>query len=366
MLNKIIEFSIRNKLIIGLFIIGLIGYGTYELTKLPIDAVPDITNNQVQVITVAPSFGATDIERLVTFPIEQANNNISGLTEIRSFSRFGLSLVTIVFDDETDIYWARQQVAERLQKIQSTIPQGIGTPELGPVSTGLGEIYQYVIRPKEGYEKKYNETDLRTIQDWIVRRQLLGVQGVAEVSSFGGKLKQFEISVDPNKLQSHNITIHDVFSALEANNQNTGGAYIEKGPTVLFIRSEGLIGSKEDIENISIKATENGTPLFIRDVANVNIGYSTRYGAMCYNDKGEVAGAVVMMLKDANSSDVIKKVKERVAQIQKTLPEGVIIEPFLDRTKMVNNAIGTVEQNLMEGALIVIFVLVLFLGNFRA
>ena len=366
MLNKIIEFSIRNKLIIGLFIIGLIGYGTYELTKLPIDAVPDITNNQVQVITVAPSFGATDIERLVTFPIEQANNNISGLTEIRSFSRFGLSLVTIVFDDETDIYWARQQVAERLQKIQSTIPQGIGTPELGPVSTGLGEIYQYVIRPKEGYEKKYNETDLRTIQDWIVRRQLLGVQGVAEVSSFGGKLKQFEISVDPNKLQSHNITIHDVFSALEANNQNTGGAYIEKGPTVLFIRSEGLIGSKEDIENISIKATENGTPLFIRDVADVNIGYSTRYGAMCYNDKGEVAGAVVMMLKGANSSDVIKKVKERVAQIQKTLPEGVVIEPFLDRTKMVNNAIGTVEQNLMEGALIVIFVLVLFLGNFRA
>jgi len=366
MLNKIIEFSIRNKLIIGLFIIGLIGYGTYELTKLPIDAVPDITNNQVQVITVAPSFGATDIERLVTFPIEQANNNISGLTEIRSFSRFGLSLVTIVFDDETDIYWARQQVAERLQKIQSTIPQGIGTPELGPVSTGLGEIYQYVIRPKEGYEKKYNETDLRTIQDWIVRRQLLGVKGVAEVSSFGGKLKQFEISVDPNKLQSHNITIHDVFSALEANNQNTGGAYIEKGPTVLFIRSEGLIGSKEDIENISIKATENGTPLFIRDVADVNIGYSTRYGAMCYNDKGEVAGAVVMMLKGANSSDVIKKVKERVAQIQKTLPEGVVIEPFLDRTKMVNNAIGTVEQNLMEGALIVIFVLVLFLGNFRA
>jgi cobalt-zinc-cadmium resistance protein CzcA len=366
MLNKIIEFSIRNKLIIGLFIIGLIGYGTYELTKLPIDAVPDITNNQVQVITVAPSFGATDIERLVTFPIEQANNNISGLTEIRSFSRFGLSLVTIVFDDETDIYWARQQVAERLQKIQSTIPQGIGTPELGPVSTGLGEIYQYVIRPKEGYEKKYNETDLRTIQDWIVRRQLLGVQGVAEVSSFGGKLKQFEISVDPNKLQSHNITIHDVFSALEANNQNTGGAYIEKGPTVLFIRSEGLIGSKEGIENISIKATENGTPLFIRDVADVNIGYSTRYGAMCYNDKGEVAGAVVMMLKGANSSDVIKKVKERVAQIQKTLPEGVVIEPFLDRTKMVNNAIGTVEQNLMEGALIVIFVLVLFLGNFRA
>jgi len=366
MLNKIIDFSIKNKLIIGLFVIALIGYGSYEVTRLPIDAVPDITNNQVQVITVAPSFGATDIERLITFPIEQANNNISGLKEIRSFSRFGLSLVTIVFNDETDIYWARQQVAERLQKIQAQIPQGIGTPELGPVSTGLGEIYQYVVKAKEGYEKKYSETELRTIQDWLVRRQLLGVKGVAEVSSFGGKLKQFEIAVDPNKLQSYNITIHDVFSALEKNNQNTGGTYIEKGPTVLFIRSEGLIGTISDIENISIKATENGNPLFIRDVADVKIGYATRYGAMTYNGEGEVSGAVVMMLKGANSSDVIKNVKERVVQIQKTLPEGVVIEPFLDRTKMVNNAIGTVEQNLLEGALIVIFVLVLFLGNFRA
>ena len=366
MLNKIIEFSIGNKLIIGLFVVALVGYGVYETTKLPIDAVPDITNNQVQVITVAPSFGATDIERLVTFPIEQANNNISGLLEIRSFSRFGLSLVTIVFDDATDIYWARQQVAERLQKVQSIIPPGIGIPELGPISTGLGEIYQYVVRPKEGYEHKYDATELRTIQDWIVRRQLLGVKGVAEVGSFGGKLKQFEISVNPNKLQSHNLTINDVFSALEKNNQNTGGAYIERGPTVLFIRSEGLISGKEDIENIAIKVTSSGTPVFIGEVAEVNIGYATRYGAMCYNDKGEVAGAVVMMLKGANSSEVIKNVKQRVAQIQKTLPEGVVIEPFLDRTKMVNNAIGTVEKNLLEGALIVVFILVLFLGNFRA
>lgn len=366
MLNNIIRFSIHNKLIVGLFVIALVVFGVYETTKLPIDAVPDITDNQVQVITVAPSFGATDIERLITFPIEQANNNIAGLKEIRSFSRFGLSLVTIVFDDATDIYWARQQVAERLQKVQTQIPTGIGTPELGPVSTGLGEIYQYVVRAKEGCESKYNETELRTIQDWIIRRQLLGVKGVAEVNSFGGKLKQYEIAVDPNKLQSYNITINDIFSALEKNNQNTGGAYIEKGPTVLFIRSEGLIGNMKDIKNISIKATSNGTPLFIRDVADVKIGYATRYGAMCYNDEGEVAGAIVMMLKGANSSEVIKNVKERISQIQKTLPEGVLLEPFLDRTKMVNNAIGTVEKNLMEGALIVVFVLVLFLGNFRA
>ncbi|MFC3560322.1 CusA/CzcA family heavy metal efflux RND transporter [Pedobacter jamesrossensis] len=365
MLNRIIEFSVRNKLIIGLFIFALIGYGFYEIKKLPIDAVPDITNNQVQVITIAPSFGATDIERLVTFPIEQANSNIPGMLEIRSFSRFGLSLVTIVFNDDTDIYWARQQVAERLQQVQSQIPQGIGTPELGPVSTGLGEIYQYVVRPEKGYEHKYKETDLRTIQDWIVRRQLLGVKGIAEVSSFGGKLKQYEIAINPNKLASFGINMNDVFSAIDRNNQNTGGAYIEKGPSVLFIRTEGLVSTVEDIGNISIKTPQN-RPLFVRDVAEVKLGYATRYGAMCYNDQGEVTGAVVMMLKGANSSEVIKNVKDRIAQIQKTLPKGVVIEPFLDRTKMVNNAIGTVEKNLMEGALIVVFVLVLFLGNFRA
>ncbi len=366
MLNAIIRFAVRNKLLVGIFIIALIGYGGYEVTKLPIDAVPDITNNQVQVITIAPSFGAADIERLVTFPIEQANNNIAGLKEIRSFSRFGLSLVTIVFDDATDVYWARQQVAERLQKVQSQIPPGIGIPELGPVSTGLGEIYQYVVRPKQGFENKFNETDLRTIQDWIVRRQLLGVKGVAEVSSFGGKLKQYSIEVDPNKLMAYNVTISDVFKALENNNQNTGGAYIEKGATVLFIRTEGLVGNLDDIKNIKVKTVGAGAPLFIRDIADIKIGHATRYGAMCYNDKGEVAGAVVMMLKGANSSEVIKNVKERIAQIQKTLPEGIIIEPFLDRTKMVNNAIGTVSRNLMEGALIVVFVLVLFLGNLRA
>jgi cobalt-zinc-cadmium resistance protein CzcA len=366
MLTKIIEFSVRNKLIIGLLVIALIGIGTYQTTKLPIDAVPDITNNQVQVITIAPSFGATDIERLVTFPIEQATGNISGTKEIRSFSRFGLSLVTIVFDDDIDVYWARQQVAERLQQVQSQIPQGIGTPALGPISTGLGEIYQYVVRPKKGYEQKYDIAELRTIQDWIVRRQLLSVKGVAEVSSFGGKLKQYEIAVNPDKLNAYGISINDIFSALEENNQNTGGAYIEKGPTVLYVRSEGLIGSLEDIGNISIANKNNETPLFIRDVANVKMGYATRYGAMTYNDQGEVSGAVVMMLKGANSSEVIKNVKAKVAQIQKTLPEGVVIEPFLDRTKMVNNAISTVEKNLMEGALIVVLVLVLFLGNFRA
>lgn len=366
MLNRIIAFSVNNKLIVGLFIVALILYGSYQVTKLPIDAVPDITDNQVQVLTVASALGAPDVERLITFPIEQANSNIPGLKQIRSFSRFGLSVVTIVFDDKTDVYWARQQVSERLKLAQEQIPKGFGLPALAPVTTGLGEIYQYSLRPKKGYEHKYTAMDLRTIQDWLVRRQLLGVKGVADVASFGGLLKQYEIAIDPAKLKAYNVTINDVFTALENNNQNTGGAYIEKGPTVLFIRSEGLVGSFDDIKNIVVKNTANGTPLLIGSIADVRFGNATRYGAMTYNGGGEVAGAVVMMLKGANSNEVIKNIKERIAQIQKTLPEGIMIDPFLDRTKMVNNSISTVSRNLLEGALIVVFVLVLFLGNFRA
>ncbi len=366
MLNRIIGFSVRNKLVIALSTIALIIYGIFELFKLPVDAVPDITNNQVQIITVAPSYGATDIERLVTFPVEQSSSNIAGIAEIRSYSRFGLSLVTLVFDDDVDIYWARQQVSERLTVIQSSIPEGIGKPEMGPISTGLGEIYQYVVKPKKGYENRYDITELRTLQDWIVRRQLLGVKGVAEVSSFGGKLKQYQVAITPAKLQAHGLTIADVFNALENNNENTGGSYIEKQATVLYIRSEGLIGSQDDIGNTVIRNLPNGTPLLIRDVADVTIGSATRYGALTYNNEGEVSGAIVMMLKGANSNVVIKDIKSKIEEIQKTLPEGVVIEPFLDRTNMVSNAIDTVQTNLLEGALIVVFVLVIFLGNLRA
>lgn len=366
MLNKIIEISIKNKLIVGLFILSLIGYGSYQTALLPIDAVPDITNNQVQVITIAPALGANDIERLITFPIEQVNNNLPNLKEIRSFSSFGLSVITIVFEDNVDIYLARQQIAERLQQVQEELPKSFGSPFLAPVTTGLGEIYQYVVRPEKGFEHKYSVMELRTIQDWIVRKQLLGVKGVAEVSSFGGLLKQYEVAVDFNKLLSYNITINDVFTALESNNKNTGGSYIEKGPTALFIRTEGLINNLEDIKNISIKNLPNGIPLLIRDVAEVNFGHATRYGALTYNGNQQVSGAVVLMLKGQNSNEVIKNVKARIEMIKKSLPKGVIIEPFIDRTKMVNNAINTVTKNLLEGALIVIFVLVLFLGNFRA
>lgn len=366
MLTKIIAFSIKNKLIIGLLTIALVIYGTYEVQRLPIDAVPDITNNQVQIITVAPALGATDVERLITFPIEQANNNLPGLKELRSFSRFGLSIVTVVLEDGVDVYWIRQQVSERLQQIQDELPQGLGKPFLAPVTTGLGEIYQYVVRPKKGYESKYDAMELRTIQDWIVRKQLIGVKGVADVSSFGGLLKQYEVAVVPEKLLAHKITINDVFLALQKNNQNTGGAYIEKGPTALFIRSEGLVKNLSDIETIVVKNLPNGLPLLIRDVAKVQYGHATRYGSLTYNGELQVSGAVVMMLKGANSNEVIASVKQRIEKIKKSLPEGVTIEPFIDRTKMVNNAIGTVTKNLMEGVLIVIFVLVLFLGNFRA
>lgn len=364
MLNRIIRFSVENKLIIGLLMIGWIVYGVFEVTRLPIDAVPDITNNQVQVITSAPSLGATDVERLITFPIEQANSNIPGLVEMRSFSRFGLSIVTMVFNDEEDVYRARQQVSERMQTVG--LPETAASPQLAPVSTGLGEIYQYVVRTKKGYEDKYSLADLRTIQDWMVRRQLLGTKGVADVSTFGGALKQYEVAVNPAQLKAFNLTITDVFNALHTNNENTGGAYIEKGASVLFIRSEGLVGNLADIENIVVKTTDSNTPVLVKHIAKVQIGAATRYGALCYNTQGEVAGAIVMMLKGENSSAVIKNVKARIAQIQQTLPEGIVIEPFLDRTKMVNNAIGTVEKNLVEGALIVVLVLVLFLGNLRA
>jgi cobalt-zinc-cadmium resistance protein CzcA len=365
MLNKIINFSVKNKLIIGLMVIGLIIYGSYQATRLPIDAVPDITDNQVQIITSVPSLGATDIERLITFPVEAANRNIPGIKELRSFSRFGLSLVTIVFEDDVDIYLARQQVSERLQVLQSEIKPELGTPYMAPVTTGLGEIYQYVVRAKKGYEGKYSPSDLRTIQDWIVRRQLSGTPGVADVSTFGGELKQYEVAIDPDRLKSMNLSISDVFNALENNNQNAGGSYIEKGPTALYIRTEGLVKNLKDIENTVIHR-KNNIPVLVRDVAKVQFGAATRYGAVTYNTEGEVTGAVVMMLKGENSSAVIKRIKQKIIQIQKTLPEGVVIEPFLDRTKMVDNAISTVETNLMEGALIVLFVLVFFLGSLRA
>ncbi len=348
----------------------LVFYGILQLNKLPIDAVPDITNNQVQILTSSPSYAAQDIERMINFPIEQACSNIDGVKEIRSFARFGLSVITVIFEDDIDIYWARQQIAERLQKIQDEIPIEIGKPELAPITTGLGEIYQYVVRPQKGYENHYTLDELRDIQDWIVRRQLLGVKGVADVSSFGGKLRQYEISINPHQLQAYQINIIDIMRALENNNQNTGSAYIEKNSTAFFIRTDGIIKSISDIENIVIKTTENNIPVQIKDVAKVKYGYAVRYGSLLYTSQQgkvqyETAGGIVMMLKGENSNEVVQRVKEKIQEIQQTLPEGVVIEPFLDRTKMVNSTIQTVIKNLFEGALIVITIIILFLGNIR-
>jgi len=366
MFNKLIYFSIHNKLIIGLLTLALIAWGGYSLYRLPIDAVPDITNNQVVVYTVAPSLAANDIERLVSFPIEQSVATIPGEGSVRSFSRFGLSVVTIVFEDGIDIYWARQQVAERLREAESQIPTGVGRPELAPVSTGLGEIYQYLVRPKPGYEKKYNARDLRTIQDWIVRRQLLGTPGVADVSSFGGLLKQYEVSLNPERLRSLGVTVDEVYQAVARNNQNTGGAYLDKNPTAYSIRTEGLVANPQDIGNIVVKSTKAGLPILVRDVAEIRLGSAVRYGAMTRNNEGEVTGGIVLMLKGANANDVIKAVKERMVTIRKSLPEGVVVDVYLDRSDLVGRAIHTVTKNLIEGALIVIFVLVVFLGNLRA
>ncbi|MGY0426787.1 MAG: efflux RND transporter permease subunit, partial [Polaribacter sp.] len=366
MLNNIIKYSINNKLIIGALVFALIGWGVYSLQQLPIDAVPDITNNQVQIITSAPSQSAQDIERLVTFPIEMTMSSIPKIEEVRSFSRFGLSVVTVVFKDNIDIYWARQQISERLNEAKNNIPDGVGSPEMAPVTTGLGEIYQYTLFAKEGYKKKFSIMELRSIQDWIVRRQLLGIEGIADVSSFGGFLKQYEVALQPERLQTLGVSINEVLEALSKNNQNTGGAYIDKNPKAYFIRSQGLIQSSQDIQDIVIKNTENGTPILIKDIGKVQLGSAIRYGAMTRNGEGEVVGGIVLMLKGANASKVIKRVKDRVAQIQTSLPKGVEIKPFLDRTKLVDKAISTVSTNLIEGALIVIFILVLLLGNLRA
>lgn len=365
MLDKIILFSIKNKFVIGLFTLALVLIGIYSLSRLPIDALPDITNNQVQIITSSPTLATQEVEQFITYPIEQSVKPIPKVVEMRSISRFGLSVVTVVFEEDVDIYWARTQISERIKEAENQIPKGLGSPEMAPISTGLGEIYQYVVFPKKGFEEKYDAMELRSIQDWIIRPQLIGTKGVAEVNTLGGFLKQYEIAVQPDKLKSMNTTITEIFEALEKNNENTGGAYIDKKPYAYFIRGIGMVNTIEDIQKIVVK-NQNGIPILIRDIATVQKGSSIRYGAVTKDGHGEEVSGMVMMLKGENSADVVKRVKEKMEQIKKSLPEGVEIEAFMDRTKLVNKAIGTVQTNLLEGALIVIFILILLLGNWRA
>lgn len=364
MINALITFSVRNKLIIGLFTIVWIGVGLWSLTKVPIGAVPDITNNQVQVITQAPSLGTSEIEQFVTYPVEVAMANLPGVIEIRSISRFGLSVVTVVFEDDMGNYLPRQLIAEKLNQVRQDIPAGFGEPFMGPITTGLGEIYQYTLEVDSAHRNKYTATELRTIQDWIVRRQMAMVEGVVEVNAFGGAIRQYEVAVNPEKLRSNGLTISDVFAALEANNESTGGAYIEKNHLANFIRGEGLMRSKKDIEGVVLK-NEGHIPVTIGDVATVQFGTAVRYGAFTKNGQGEAVGGMILMLKGANTNKVIARVKERITEIQKSLPEGVRIEPFLDRSALIKKTTKTVSTNLLEGALIVIFVLVFLLGNWR-
>ncbi|AWW29474.1 CusA/CzcA family heavy metal efflux RND transporter [Echinicola strongylocentroti] len=364
MINKIISFSIKNKFIVGLLTLALIGVGIYSMATVNLGSVPDITNNQVQVMTVSPNLATEDIEQFVTYPVELAMGNLPGVDEIRSISRFGLSVVTIVFEDEMGIYKPRQLVQEKLNELKETIPEKFGSPTMGPISTGLGQIYEYTIQPKEGYEDQYSPMKLRTIQDWIVKRQLTLLDGVVEVNSFGGYIKQYEVAINPEKLNAQNVSISQVYEALARNNVNTGGAYIEKNRMSNFIRGEGLVRSLDDIRKIVIK-TENGIPVTIGDVAEkVHFGNQVRYGAFTQDGK-EAVGGIIMMMKGSNPNAVIQDVKARMEEVEKSLPEGLTINTIIDRSDLISRTTDTVKTNLFEGALIVIFALVILLGSLR-
>ena len=365
MFNAILRFSVKKKLFVGLTTLFLLIGGIYSMLTLPIDAVPDITNNQVQIVTVSPTLAPQEVEQLITMPVEIAMSNIMNVTEIRSVSRFGLSVVTVVFKENVPTLDARQLVNEQIQTVSGEIPSELGAPELMPITTGLGEIYQYVLKVAPGYEDKYDAMELRTIQDWIVKRQLSGIPGIVEINSFGGYLKQYEVAVDPDVLFSLNITIGEVFEALNKNNQNTGGSYIEKVNRAYYIRSEGMINRIKDIEQIVV-ANRNGIPIHISDIGAVRFGAPKRFGAMTMDGEGECVGGIAMMLKGANANVVTGELEKRVEKIQKILPEGVSIEPYLNRSALVNRNISTVIHNLIEGAIIVFIVLIIFLGNVRA
>lgn len=364
MFQKLITYSIRHKLVIGVLSIALAIWGVWSLIHLPFDSTPDITDNQVQVITQAPSLGAQEVEQYVTTPVEMALANIPRIQERRSISRSGLSVITLVFDDAADIYWARSQVSQVVEQLEKELPKNTET-EMGPIATGLGEIYHYTIRAKEGYEHKYSLTQLRTMQDWIVRKQLSGTPGVAEVSGWGGYVKQYEVAINTDQLNASGVSVSEVFEALQRNNANTGGSYIEENSNQYYIRGIGVVKNLEDVANITVK-TVDGTPVKVGDVAKVQLGHATRFGAVTRNGEGEVVAGIAIMLKGENFQEVIKNVKERINQIQKSLPEGVVIEPFIDRTNLVDRVEGTIARNLIEGGLIVILVLVIFLGNWRA
>src|SRR3989337_1468134 len=355
MVNNIILFAVRQRMFVMLGVIALIIGGIIAVNQLPIDAVPDITTNQVQIFTVAPALAPQEIERLVSYPIEIAMQNLPDIEEVRSISKFGLSAVTVIFKENVDTYFGRQLVFERLQEAKENLPPGLAEPELGPVTTGLGEIYQY-----EVVGERYTPMELRSIQDWIIKRQLAGIPGLAEVNTFGGELKQYQVQIDPQKLLKFNLSIRDIIEAVSNNNANASGGYIEHKQEQYIVVGEGLAKTMGDIENIIVKSSD-GTPIFVRDVAEVNEGAAIRQGAVTLNGKSEIVAGITMMLKGENA----RLVNQRVTEIQKTLPEGVKIVPFYERTALVERTIQTVIRNLSEGGLFVIIILFLMLMNLR-
>jgi len=365
MFQKIISFSIKNKLIVFFGVIALIGGGIYSMNQLSVNAVPDITNNQVQVVTVSPSLSAQEVEQFITYPIEISMANIPMIEEIRSISKYGLSVVTIVFEEHVPLLDTRQYVQEQINIVSGEIPSKLGAPELMPITTGLGEIYQYTLEVDDEHKGQYSPMDLRTIQDWIVKRQLSGIKGIVEVSSFGGFLKQYEVAINPSLMAQQGVTFQEVTSALQLNNENSGGSYIEKNQNAYYVRTEGMMVDLDDIRNTLVK-DDPKSPVLIKDIGTVQFGNAKRFGAMTKDGEGEAVGGITLMLKGANSSKTLEAVNARVAEVQKSLPEGVKIRPYLDRSDLVGRAINTVKTNLLEGGIIVIFVLILLLGNFRA
>lgn len=365
MINRILDFSVKSKLIIILFTLSIAAFGLYAVFHIPVGAVPDITNNQVQVITVSSNLSTQDIEQFITYPVELEMANLPGVKEIRSISKFGLSVVTIVFDESMGSYLPRQLIAEKIKTATANIPEGFGEPEMGPITTGLGEIYQYTLDVKPEFKDRYTAMELRTIQDWVVKRQLSGITGVVEINTWGGLLKQYEIAIDPIRMQASGVSLTEVFSAVERNNSIAGGAYIEKENRSYFIRGDGMAKSLNDIGAIVIKNT-NGTPLLVRDIAEIRYGNANRFGAITANGEGEKVLGQIMMLKDANSKKVMADVNKRIAEVQKTLPEGIFINPIIERGELIGKTSFTVIENLVLGCIIVMLIVILLLGNLRS
>jgi len=364
LLDRIVAASLRNRLLALIGLLLLIVVGLRAMLSLPIDAVPDVTNVQVQILTNAPALGPLEIERFITTPVEQGMGGLPHLEELRSLSRFGLSSVTVVFEEGTDIWWARQAVGERIAEVRGEIPEGYGEPEMGPVSTGLGEIFQFEVRgPEDG---SLSLMDLRDILEWQIAPRLRAVPGVVEVNAFGGELRTFEVQVTPESLAAHNLTLSDVFEALEKNNVNVGGGYIEKGREQMLVRGVALLDTVERIAAVVVDSTHEGVPITLKDLGDVTNAPMLRQGAVTRNGRGEIVSGIAMMLLDANSRVVSASLAEEVADIAKTLPPGVTLEVFYNRTELVDRTITTVAENLAEGALLVVFVLLLTLGNVRA